>query len=178
MAGHHYIFTYRAYLYINLDLETPVNNFYEFRSVFYFIMVSGHGIPAINRLNKVVSRIKRTGVFTIDIAMDLIDEYGSIAVQAIEALKDGRGYKIRFGRSFQIKFFVGNRDYYVIFPETGYCGCISKYAVSAVERSLCYHIITYKVLDALGSVKELSFDKEDFRWVVDELKYKKLDMDI
>ena len=132
----------------------------------------------VAKLNKILSKIKRSRVTTIDIFLDLIDEFGHVAIQAIDALEEGRAYKIRFGRTYNVTFYVGNRDYYIIFPETGYCGCISKYAVGALERSLCYHFIAFKLAESLGLVKELSFEKRDFRWVVDELKYKKIDMDI
>ena len=132
----------------------------------------------VAKLNSIISKIKRGRVTTIDVVLDLIDEFGHVAIQALDALEEGRAYKIRFGRAYNVSFFVGNRDYYIILPETGYCGCISKYAVGAVERSLCYHFIAFKLMESLGIVKELSFEKRDFRWVIDELKYKKIDMDI
>ena len=131
-----------------------------------------------DKLKRITSKIRKKHIFTLDIALDLIDEYDDVAVQAIDALEVGRAYKIRFGRLYQVKLFVGNRDYYIIIPEVNYCGCMSKYTVGMPKRSLCYHLIAFKIMDSLGLIEELFFDESDFRWIIDELKYKKLDMDL
>jgi predicted nucleic acid-binding Zn finger protein len=129
-------------------------------------------------LRNLFYKVRKNGFISIDIALDLLARYDDVALQALSSLDRGRAYRIRFGRLFTVNIFVGNRDYYIVIPESSYCGCISKYTVGIIKRKICYHIIAFGLLDALGLVKELYFDRSDFRWVMDELKYKREDMDL
>lgn len=124
-------------------------------------------------LERVVSRVKRRKTILLEDLLDLLEKYGESTVQAITALEYGRAYRLKFGEKYKVDVFVGNHDYYIIIPEIYYCGCMSKYLVAMVKRSVCYHLIAFKLLDALGKVRDLSFDEEDFLSVMNELKYKK-----
>ena len=125
-------------------------------------------------LEKTVSRVKKRGVLLLEDVLDLLDVYGDVVLQAVEALEYGRAYQLNFGRKYKVDLFVGNHDYYIIIPEKYYCGCMSKYVAASSKRSICYHLIAYKLLDALKKIKILFFDEEDFFRVIDELKYKRV----
>lgn len=124
-------------------------------------------------LEKIASRVRNRGVLLLEDVLELSKEYGDAALQAVNALEYGRALQLKFGRKYRVNVFVGNHDYYIIIPEKYYCGCMSKYVAAITKRSICYHLIAYKLLDALKKVEILSFDEDDFFWIIDELKYKR-----
>lgn len=125
-------------------------------------------------LEKVILRVRKRGVLLLDDVLDLLDVYGPVVLQAVEALEYGRGYQLKFGRRYKVDLFVGDHDYYILIPEKYYCGCMSKYAAALSKRNICYHLIAYKLLGALKRIKILSFNEKDFFGIIDELKYRSI----
>ena len=125
-------------------------------------------------LEKVVSRVRNRGLLLLEDVLELLNEYEEVALQAINALEYGRALRLKFGNRYIVNVFVGNHDYYIIIPEIYYCGCISKYVAATTKRSICYHLIAYKLLDALKKVETIMFEEDDFLWIIDELKYKRV----
>jgi predicted nucleic acid-binding Zn finger protein len=129
------------------------------------------------KLIRIFSNIKRRKIFTLDDYLDLYSIVKDVGLQTLEALEDNRAFKLFFGRRYRVAFFVGNRDNYIQIPETFYCGCMSKYPANLQLREICYHIITYRILEALGKLVYLYLEEKDFNIIIDELIYHRLEAD-
>ncbi len=56
---------------------------------------------------------------------------------------------------------VGQNGEYLIYPKSGYCGCDDFYfRVIDGETAICYHLLGYRLAEALGAVDEIAEEDE------------------
>jgi len=129
----------------------------------------------MNILSNICKRLRRDKVFWINYFHDLFSEYGDDAVKAVSALAYNKVFRLVFDNNYSINTFSGEKQDYIIFENSNYCGCFSQYPINLAKRKVCYHLIAYKLLKALGYTIEIKFPEKKF----DEIfKYLKFDEDI
>jgi predicted nucleic acid-binding Zn finger protein len=84
--------------------------------------------------------------------------------KAIEAASGGCVKRHTFlpsGRS--IYTVVGSNTDEFIDPEKSFCSCESYfYGVLSTKVKYCYHILSYKIADESGLIREVKFDDEEY----------------
>jgi predicted nucleic acid-binding Zn finger protein len=84
--------------------------------------------------------------------------------KAIEAASGGCVKRHTFlpsGRS--IYTVVGSNTDEFIDPEKSFCSCESYfYGVLSTKVKYCYHILSYKIADESGLIREVQFDDEEY----------------
>ncbi|NIM44873.1 MAG: hypothetical protein GTN80_03450 [Nitrososphaeria archaeon] len=115
--------------------------------------------------------IRSRGYLTLKILNRVIDTYGERFERAWEALRKGMVKKYRFVPGpGEVSFIVGNTKEYLLIPEAWYCSCRGTYSRRRNE-SLCYHLLAYKLAEALGLVELVEMNVQHYDTLINELKY-------
>ena len=131
----------------------------------------------MNSLDEIIKEISKTKVITPSIIISLIREKGEEALKALELLESNRGYRIIVGE-YEIDGFSGDSGDYIIFSKSNYCGCMSRHPINISRRRHCPHLISFKLLEALGKISVIEFEKEHFEWIIRYLKFNIEEVDI
>ena len=122
-------------------------------------------------LNDVCQKLKRDKVFWINHFHELFNKYGNDAVKAILAMGYDKVFRLVFDDNYLINIFSGERQDYIIFEYSNYCGGFSHYPINLAKRKVCYHLIAYKLLKALGYTIKIKFPEKKFDEIFKYLKF-------
>ena len=122
--------------------------------------------------NVLCEKIRENGEITDEQKERLIKIFGSRFSAAYRAVEERRVKKHLFDPSGRVIWVVaGNeRDYHVL-PLANFCSCFDFYfRVVGHEASLCYHIITKKLAEALNRYDVIKEPDADFAPLLEELR--------
>ena len=127
----------------------------------------------VNMLDNIIDKIRRMKVVMLDDILNISDLYEDprLLLKYLEHLYELNAFRIWFNDRYVINTFVGDHYEYLIIPNIYYCGCNSRYPLAQLKRRICPHIITFKILDALGLINEIHLNEEDFEPTLEEILY-------
>lgn len=121
-------------------------------------------------MEEIINAVSKLRIITPKMMINLIRNEGEEVLKALGMLEEGRGFKVVIG-NHEIHAFSGDSGDYIIFDESNYCGCMSRYPINISRRKYCPHLIAFKLLKALNKISVLEFDDKDFDWIIRYLKF-------
>jgi predicted nucleic acid-binding Zn finger protein len=124
------------------------------------------------RLSSIVEKIREDGRLSIEAMTELADAFGDGFQKALAAVREGRVKRYHFTPGpMEAAIVVGHEREYLLMPEVWYCGCKALYPKGLREGPICYHMLAYKLAEALDVVEEVEMEAESYEAILDELKY-------
>lgn len=126
------------------------------------------GVLERRELEKILEPVERDSDLTEDVRDKLLSIFGRRYVKAERLLDENnvKEYKFTPGELRQ-PLVVGKGREYLVFPESGYCTCKGFYPSSAVDAvSVCYHLLGYKIAEAVGGIEEFETSLDDYAWML------------
>ena len=125
------------------------------------------------RLKELLEGVRRDRRLSIDAMVRLVEGFGESFFKALETVREGRVKKYRFTPGPLVIHTVGgSKREYIILPDVWYCSCKGFYPRRLHERTaICYHLLAYKLAEALGLVREEELDVDRYDSFLSELKY-------
>ena len=121
-----------------------------------------------------MDEIRRDKRLTIEGMVKLIETFGDRFFKAFDTVKEERVKRYRFVPGpLETVVVVGSKREYLLLPDVWYCSCKGLYPRRFRERaSICYHLLAYKLAEALDLVEEVEMEAEIYNSILDELKYR------
>ncbi len=125
------------------------------------------------RLAKIVEKIKEDGRLSLETMTELADAFGESFHKALKTVREQRVKRYCFTPGpLETVIVVGHEREYLLIPEVWYCGCRAFYPRGLKEAPICYHMLAYKLAEALDIVEEVEMEVESYEAILDELKYR------
>jgi predicted nucleic acid-binding Zn finger protein len=128
-------------------------------------------MAVLDELEDIISSIRRRRYISLDDAVRIEELTGYKMARIIDEIRRGRAKQYIFKPSnVRIPFFTGRDKEYLILPSVWYCSCISRYPINLLRRRVCYHLLVWRIAEALGKLKTYIVEDEKYGWILDELK--------
>jgi predicted nucleic acid-binding Zn finger protein len=110
---------------------------------------------------------------TIEIIVKLADAFGEKFFKALETVRGRRVKRYKFVPGpLEIATVIGSKREYLLLPDVWYCSCKGLYPRRLQERlSICYHLLAYKLAEALDLVQKMEMEADRYDDFLSELKY-------
>lgn len=125
----------------------------------------------VKKLEKILKRIKKHKFISIDDALQIEELTRYKISKILDEIRSRRAKKYIFRPSnIIINFYTGRDKEYLILPEVWFCSCLSAHPSNLLRRRVCYHLLVYKISEALDMIENYEVEDENYEWIINELK--------